>query len=95
MRMFIQGEWVDRSETIVVLNPFDGRAVDTVPQASSSDIEAVLAGAVRGAEIMRNMPAYTRYQLLRKAADLMFERQDVGECVNPGKRFTGCPCRRR
>ena len=76
MKMFIHGEWVQGSERIEVLNPFDGSIVDTVPQASSSDIEAALAGAVRGAEIMRNMPAYDRYQLLRKAADLMFQRQD-------------------
>ncbi len=76
MKMFIHGEWVEGSERIEVLNPFDGSVVDTVPQASSSDIEAALAGAVRGAEIMRNIPAYDRYQLLRKAADLMFERQD-------------------
>jgi len=76
MKMFIHGEWVEGAKQIEVLNPFDGSVVDTVPQASSSDIETVLAGAVRGAEIMRNMPAYDRFRVLRKAADLMFERQD-------------------
>jgi len=76
MRMFIQGEWIDRPETIAVLNPFDGTTVDTIPQASASDVDAALAGAVRGAALMRNMPGYDRFQILRKAADLMFERQE-------------------
>ena len=83
MRMFVQGEWVDRPETIAVLNPFDGATVDTIPQASASDVDAVVAGAVRGAEIMRNMPAYDRFQILRKAADLMFARQDeLGQIIS-------------
>ena len=70
MKMFIHGEWIDRNEKIEVLNPFDKSVVDTVPQASSDDIAAAVAGAIRGAEIMRNMPAYDRFTILRKAAEL-------------------------
>ena len=83
MRMFVRGEWVDRTETIAVQNPFDGTTIDTIPQATADDVEAVVAGAARGAEIMRNMPAYDRFQILRKAADLMFERQDeLGQIIS-------------
>lgn len=76
MKMFIAGEWVDRDEKIEVLNPYDQSVVDTVPQATDADIDAALAAAVKGAEIMRAMPAYDRFLILRKAADIMADRQD-------------------
>lgn len=76
MKMYINGDWVDRDQKIEVLNPFDGSLVDTVPKATAEDVEAAIAGAVRGAEIMRNLPAYDRFKILRRAADLMVERQD-------------------
>lgn len=83
MKMFINGEWVDRDQKIEVLNPFDGSLVDTVPTATAEDVEAAIAGAVRGAEIMRNLPAYDRFQILRRAADLMVERQaDLGRTIS-------------
>ncbi len=76
MKMFIRGEWVDKSEKIEVKNPYDGSVVDTVPKADPDDVARAVAGAVEGAEIMRRMPAYDRYQILRRAADLMEQRQD-------------------
>lgn len=83
MKMFIAGQWVDRDEKIEVLNPFDRSVVDTIPQATSDDIEATLASAVKGAEIMRELPAYERFQILRRAADIMVERQeDLGRTIS-------------
>jgi glyceraldehyde-3-phosphate dehydrogenase (NADP+) len=83
MKMFINGQWVDRDQKIEVLNPFDGSLVDTVPKATAEDVEAAIAGAVRGAEIMRNLPAYDRFKILRRAADLMVERQaDLGRTIS-------------
>ena len=31
MKMYINGEWVDREAKIPVLNPFDQSVIDTVP----------------------------------------------------------------
>ena len=31
MKMYINGEWVDRDEKMAVLNPFDQSVIDTVP----------------------------------------------------------------
>ena len=76
MKMYIGGEWVDRDEKIDVANPFDGAAFDTVPRASHEDVRAAVASAVRGAEVMRNVSAYRRFEMLRKAADLLMERQE-------------------
>lgn len=76
MRMFIDGQWADRADKREVLNPYNGDVLDTVPQASAADVDLALAGAVRGAPLMRKMPAYDRAQILRKAADLMYAKQD-------------------
>ena len=37
MKMFIGGEWKDKSEKIDVLNPFDGSVVATVPRGDAAD----------------------------------------------------------
>ena len=76
MKMFIAGEWVDRPERIEVHNPFDGQAFDTVPKGTSADIDAAVAGAVAGAQIMRRLPGYERYRILSKAAGLIAERRE-------------------
>lgn len=76
MRMFIAGEWIDRDEKIEVMNPFDGSVVDTVPKADADDVDRALASAERGAKIMREMAGYDRFLILRKAADLLEEREE-------------------
>lgn len=76
MKMFLRGEWVDASKKIDVTNPYDGSVVDTVPAGTAEDVDAALAGLVKGAEVIRAMPAYDRSLILRKAADLMGERQE-------------------
>lgn len=76
MKMFAAGQWIDPDPKIEVTNPFDGSVIDTVPRAGADDIERALAGAVAGAAIMRDMPGFDRYGILRKAAQLMRERAD-------------------
>lgn len=83
MKMFINGQWVDRDAKIEVLNPYDNSIVDTVPKATAGDVEKAVTGAVEGARIMRDMPAHERFQILRRAADLMVERQqDLGRTIS-------------
>jgi glyceraldehyde-3-phosphate dehydrogenase (NADP+) len=83
MKMFLAGQWQDRSEKIPVTNPFDESVIDTVPRASAQDVDAALAGAVEGARLMRAMPGYDRFLILRKAAALLAERQeDFGQTIS-------------
>ena len=74
MQMFLGGQWVDKPQTVEVLNPFDRSVIDTVPKADAHDVDAALAGAVEGARVMRKMPGYERFLVLRKAAGLMQDR---------------------
>jgi len=83
MRMYVAGEWVAKTETIAVENPYDRSVVDTVPRADRGDVERALQSAVRGARVMARLPGYDRYHILRKAADLMAARQeDLGRTIS-------------
>ena len=83
MQMFVAGEWIERSEKIEVRSPFDDSLLDTVPRAGADDLENALAAAVEGAKLMRRMPGYERYKILRRAADLIAQhRQELGELIS-------------
>ncbi len=82
MRMYINGNWVDGPETIPVFNPFDQTVIDTVPKGTAADVDQAIASAVRGAAAMAKLPAYERYAILRRTADLMAERvEDLGQTI--------------
>ena len=91
MHIFYAGKWHNRDQKIEVRSPFDGTVVDTVPQATASDATAAIEAAVQGAAVMRKLPAYERFQILRKAADAMFARQnELGRLISQeeGKTLT-------
>ena len=98
MKMYINGSWVNRDEKMPVLNPFDQSLIDTVPRASAADVEAAITSAARGAKVMAKLPAYERYAILRRAADIMAERidelgtlitQEEGKVIAEGKGEVG------
>jgi acyl-CoA reductase-like NAD-dependent aldehyde dehydrogenase len=76
MKMYVGGEWIGKSQTIPVINPYDNSVVDTVPRADADDVERALATAVRGAQAMRRLTGYQRALILRKAADLVTQRAE-------------------
>ncbi len=76
MRMHIGGEWVDKSQKIEVLNPYDGSVVDTIPSGDHDDVETALKTAERGAEIMAKMTGYERYEIIHKVSEMMAERTE-------------------
>jgi glyceraldehyde-3-phosphate dehydrogenase (NADP+) len=76
MKMYLNGEWVDRPEKINVTDPFDNSLIDTVPKANYADCETALAAAVKGFEIARNMTVYDRSQVLFKTAKIVEGRQE-------------------
>ena len=82
MKMYINGEWVDRANTMPVFNPFDQSIIDTVPRATVADVDLAIASAVRGAKVMAKLPSYERYAILSRAAQLMTERmEDLGQTI--------------
>jgi len=76
MKMYTNGSWVDKSETMPVLNPFDQSIIDVVPKANAADVDAAIGSAVRGAKAMDKLTSHDRYLILRKTADLLAERSE-------------------
>ena len=76
MKMYVGTDWVDASESIEVINPFDGSVVDTVPKATAADVDRAVTAAMRGAKVMAALTGYERSEILRRAGDLILERVD-------------------
>jgi glyceraldehyde-3-phosphate dehydrogenase (NADP+) len=82
MKMYIGSQWVDRENCMLVLNPFDQSVIDTVPKGTTADVETAISSATKGAEIMAKIPAYEKYMILRRTADLMAERsEDLAQTI--------------
>lgn len=77
MEMFIAGEWVSKPQVREIRNPFDGSVVDTVPAATREDVAAAIDAAQRAAGVMASMPAHERSALLRRASEILAERQEA------------------
>jgi len=71
MKMLLAGEWVDRTKTIDVRDPFDNSLIDTVPSADHDDVEAALAAAFSARGTARKMTTYERSQVLLKTAAIV------------------------
>jgi glyceraldehyde-3-phosphate dehydrogenase (NADP+) len=74
MKMIIGGKWVDKDERIEVLDPQDETVIDTVPAGDPDDVRRAFEIAEKGAEVMRKLATYDRYEILKKAAEILESR---------------------
>ena len=91
MKMYIAGQWVDKQRKVPVINPFDGSEIDTVPRGDTGDVDTAVASAVTGAVAMAKLPAFDRYTILRRAADMLGQQQaDLAKTISmeEGKTLT-------
>jgi succinate-semialdehyde dehydrogenase/glutarate-semialdehyde dehydrogenase len=78
LALFIDGKWLsgEGRKTEEVINPATGKALGTLPHASTADLQAALAAAETGFAQWKATSAYDRSKIMRKAADLLRERFD-------------------
>jgi acyl-CoA reductase-like NAD-dependent aldehyde dehydrogenase len=72
--LLIGGEWVRRSRTIDVKNPFDGQRVAAVALATTDDVRAAVSAAEAALAI--DFPLHARYDVLMRAAARIEAYQD-------------------
>lgn len=77
MNMLLQGRWVARDATIEVRDPQDGALIDTVPRATTEDMEAAIASAVEGSATARALPVHERMRVLHEAASAVRARHET------------------
>ncbi|HKI57784.1 MAG TPA: aldehyde dehydrogenase family protein [Trueperaceae bacterium] len=82
MEMLLADAWVERDAVIEVMDPDDERVIDTVPQATTDDMERALEAAERGAATARSMATHARMAVLYRAADrLEAEQEDFARLI--------------
>ncbi|WP_137390901.1 NAD-dependent succinate-semialdehyde dehydrogenase [Rhodoligotrophos defluvii] len=76
--LHIDGKWTPSADGKAdpVINPASESQIGTVAHASIADLDRALEAAARGFEVWRNVSAFDRSRLMRKAADLLRERSE-------------------
>jgi acyl-CoA reductase-like NAD-dependent aldehyde dehydrogenase len=75
-KLLIDGQWVDGGTTLEVKNKYNGETIGTLPTARREDVDTAIASAERAEDVMADMPAYKRADILLKTATLLRERFD-------------------
>ncbi len=61
---------------VPVIAPYSGEVIDTIPAATSEQIEQALAAAEKAGVVMGKLTAYDRNKILMRAADLIDQNVD-------------------
>ena len=75
-QLLIVGRWVNTGSVMEVKNKYNGQTVGSLPIARREDVDAAIAAAERAENIMAEMPAYKRAEILLRTAALIRERAD-------------------
>jgi len=75
-KLFIDGQWVNAGPMMEVKNKYSGQTIAALPTARREDVDAAIAAAQRAAQVMADMPAYKRAEILLKTASLLRERSE-------------------
>ncbi len=75
-KLLIDGEWIGSGAALEVKNKYDGSLVGVVPTASKDDLNRAIEAAERTEDVMADMPAYKRAEILLRTAALIRERAD-------------------
>jgi succinate-semialdehyde dehydrogenase / glutarate-semialdehyde dehydrogenase len=75
---YLDGRWVDADSgaTFPVIDPANGETISEVPRMGAEETRRAIAAAERALPEWKHRPAKERARILRRLADLMFERED-------------------
>lgn len=89
-KLYIHGAYVDSTEgqTFNAVNPANGEIIAELQAASVEDVNRAVASAASGQRVWAAMPAMARSRILRRAVDILRERNDelaLLETLDTGK----------
>jgi len=77
-KLFINGEWRDAlaKENLEIINPATEEVIGKLSHARKEDLDLALVAAEKAFENWKNVSAYERSKILRKAADIVRSKAD-------------------
>ncbi|UCJ17269.1 betaine-aldehyde dehydrogenase [Pseudomonas sp. MM211] len=77
-KLYIGGQYVDSSSgaTLQSINPANGEVLANIARASQDDVERAVVSAEQGQKVWAAMTAMQRSRILRRAVDILRERND-------------------
>ncbi|MHA3891604.1 betaine-aldehyde dehydrogenase [Acinetobacter sp. GXMZU3951] len=92
-QLYIHGQYVNATsgKTFDSINPATGQILATVQQASQTDVDAAVKSAQQGQKIWAAMTAVERARILRRAVDILRERNNELaqlETLDTGKAYS-------
>ncbi len=75
----VHGQWKQGAVATSVVDPFTGKSVAQVAQATEADVEEAVASTSGSAAVMAQLPGHARYNILQQIAALLYRRRD--ECA--------------
>ncbi|GAB7528434.1 betaine-aldehyde dehydrogenase [Pseudomonas sp. 3A(2025)] len=92
-KLYIDGGYVDASgtETFDAINPATGEVLAKVQRATAADVERAVKSAEKGQKVWAAMTAVERSRILRRAVDILRERNDELaqlETLDTGKAYS-------
>lgn len=75
-KLLINGEWGGSGTPLEVKNKYDGSLVGVLPTASREDLNRAIDSAERAEDIMADLPAYKRSEILLRTSALLRERSE-------------------
>ena len=75
-KLLIDGEWVNAGPLMEVKNKYNGASLGAVPTTRREDLDKAIAAAERAKDVMADMPAYQRSEILLNTAKLLIERKE-------------------
>ena len=78
MQNIINGKWVDASDksTMNIVNPYTGKVIDTVPNATAKDVNKAVEYAKKAGKTWANVPIHKKVDILDHFLDLVDLNKD-------------------
>lgn len=75
-KAYIDGQWVSKSDTFAVSNPFDGSEIAQVANCDRADTQGAIAAAQKAFPAWRDLTAGERSRILKRWYELQMENVD-------------------
>ena len=78
-QLFLNGEWREAvaKESLEIINPATEEVIGKVSHARKEDLDIALNAAEKAFDSWKNVSAYERSKILRKAADIVRSKADL------------------